>query len=224
MRNKKILIPGWAVGDNSWGVTKPYLHYFSKFGQVDILSPRKDIVNCDLLVLPGGLDVSPFNYDGVPGFMTSNTDVYKQYFMDRNLIEYVMEGIPIFGICLGMQQLAVKFGYPMEQHVNLYYSNPRTETKEELVVSPRLVDSMHIKGLKVNSLHHQVVDSASILTENHKDFISIAISKTYGNIEAMAHKNFQIAGVQWHPEEIEDQFSEILINKLLERNLHSIFK
>lgn len=223
MSKSKIAIPGWATGENSWGVTKPYLQYLSNFGQVEIITPRKGMVDCDLLVLPGGLDVNPSKYGEVPGFMTSNTDVFKQYFMDNNLIQYIKEGTPIFGICLGMQQLAVLFNYKMNQHEDLYYSSPRTESKEELVILPRLVDSIcNMKNLKVNSLHHQTVDLLS--GEPNKDFTPIAMSKMHGNVEAMAHTSLQIAGVQWHPEEINDNFSAILITKLLERNLHSIFK
>lgn len=222
MRTPKILIPGWSLGDNSWGVTKTYLQYFSKFGQVEILTPRKGIVDCDLLVLPGGLDVNPTLYDEVPGFMTSNTDVFKQYFMDNNLIEYIKNEIPIFGICLGMQQLAVKFGYKLDQHLDLYYSNPRTERKEELILLPKLNDSIAKSSLKVNSLHHQGVNL--LCDKGNKDFTPIAMSKVYGNVEAMAHTSLQIAGVQWHPEEIEDEFSGMLIYKLIDRNLHSIFK
>ena len=52
---KKIIIPGWSTGDSSWGVTKPYLDFFSNYGQVDIITPRKGIVEADLLVIPGGI-------------------------------------------------------------------------------------------------------------------------------------------------------------------------
>ena len=89
MNKRRILIPGWSLGDNAWGVTKPYLHYFSQFGQVEILTPRKDVVNGDLLVLPGGADVNPHRYNQEPSFYTSNTDVFKQYFIDQNLEQYL---------------------------------------------------------------------------------------------------------------------------------------
>ena len=79
---KKIIgIVGWNTGDNSFGVTKPYIDWLSNFGIVRILSPQNGIDDSiDLLVLPGGLDITPQSMNQVPGFFTSNTDVMKQYY------------------------------------------------------------------------------------------------------------------------------------------------
>ena len=80
MKKKKILIPGWSLGENAWGVTKSYLEYLSQYGQVEILTPRKGIVEGDLLVLPGGADIAPRSYGQVPSFKLSGGDQYKQFF------------------------------------------------------------------------------------------------------------------------------------------------
>lgn len=99
---KRIAVVGWSTGENSFGVTKPYLEYFSQFGEVEILTPKKGITEgLDLVVLPGGMDVSSSKYGQVPGFMNSNPDVFKEYFYEQNLSQYIDAGIPIFGICLG---------------------------------------------------------------------------------------------------------------------------
>ncbi len=203
MNKRRILIPGWSLGDNAWGVTKPYLHYFSQFGQVEILTPRKDVVNGDLLVLPGGADVNPHRYNQEPSFYTSNTDVFKQYFIDQNLEQYLGK-MPIFGICLGMQQLNVFFGGSLQQHGDFEQSSSRGELIETIQGST-------IAKFKVNSLHHQ-----GIYKENlSPDFINIAESARYGNIEIIEHCHYRIIGVQYHPEEIYDSFSIKKINELL---------
>ena len=83
---KKIGIVGWKTGENSFGVSVPYIHWLSNFGIVHILSPQKGIVeDLDLLVLPGGADIAPQSFGEVPRLHTSNTDVMKQYFFDNNL-------------------------------------------------------------------------------------------------------------------------------------------
>lgn len=205
MKKKRILIPGWSLGENAWGVTKPYLNYFSQFGQVDILTPREEIVEgADLLVLPGGADINPNSYGQVPGFYTGNTDVYKQYFFEKNLPQYIDAGVPVFGICLGMQQLNVFFGGSLIQDGNFGYSNTRSTLDEDVVLIDRRV-------IKVNTLHHQAVMEETLSPE----MIPQGISKNYGNIEIIKHKSLSIYGVQYHPEEINDKFSNDIIKQLL---------
>ena len=46
--------------------------------------------------------------------------------------------------------------------------------------------------------------------------IPLAKNTSYGNIEAIMHKELPIIAVQWHPEEMgNDPYSELLINHLL---------
>jgi len=203
---KKILIPGWSTGDNSWGVTKPYLDYFSQFGQVEILTPRKGIENCDLLILPGGMDQSPKDYDQVPGFYTGNVDVYKDYFFRQNLPQYVENKIPIFGICLGMQQICTYFGSSLTQHMHHETSSYRTELTH--FVKPvtgyskdhgYLYDRSKNAGFKVNSLHHQAVSQWDL----SKQLEPLFVDENGWFVEMVKHRVLPIYGIQWHEEEIQ---------------------
>lgn len=209
---KKVLIPGWSLGDNAWGVTKPYLEYLSQFGQVEILTPRQETVDGDLLVIPGGLDMSPFSYGQVPGFMTSNHDVYKQYFYDQNLEGYVNKGTPIFGICLGAQELAVYFGAELVQDWSFEYSTPRSKAIEKVKVSKQIEEwgyQEDTKKYEVNSLHHQGIFALPDCLE------PLMTSIDFGNIECFSHKTLPIIGYQGHPEESKCPIASFLIRKLL---------
>lgn len=227
---KKIGIVGWKTGENSFGVTTPYLSYLSKFGQVEILTPRKGIVkDLDLLVLPGGADLNPNSYGEVPGFHTSNPDVMKQFFYENNLEQYVRNNTPIFGICLGFQQLSSYFGCKITQDM---YHPTSTRSRSELVhsviicdgvgisneglVTPNLVKSA-IKGKsykekKVNSLHHQAVHIDNF---NHENLLLTLIDDLGVYVEGWVHKELRIAGVQYHPEEINDTYSSRIIKEFL---------
>lgn len=217
---KKIGIVGWKSQEH-FGVSLPYLEYLSRYGKIEILLPDEGLKeDLDLLVLPGGPDVNPFCYGQVPGFRTGNQDVYKQYFFDQNLKQYIDNGTPIFGICLGLQQIGVMFGSELVQDM-LYtpYSNPRTELVEELNINKpglnRLFPLLKQQGtnvdqkVKVNSLHHQCLENIG------EEFDVIATSKSTHTIEAIIHKKLPIAGVQWHPEEIGDNWISRSIMKTL---------
>ena len=156
------------------------MNYFSKYGQVEILTPRKenDIPNVDLIVMPGGADTSSHLYGELPSFHNGNPDLFKEWFMIKNLPKVIEAGIPVFGICLGMQQINVYFGGKLNQHQITSYSNKgRDECVEKLVnirfdILTDMYDRLEekVKNMtfsnwnektlgkyEVNSLHHQCV-------------------------------------------------------------------
>lgn len=212
---KKIGIVGWNTGDNSFGITKAYGEWLSQFGTIHIIAPQKGIVEgLDLLILPGGLDLAPQNSNVLPSFHTTNTDVLKQYFFDVNLEQYIAIGTPIFGICLGFQQLCVKFGGTLIQNYPFEYSSKsRSEKVDELKFTENLFTMINKSSLpekyEVNSLHHQ---GCFDLPEN----MILATEKFMGNIEFAEFSN-NIYGVQYHPEEINDPISNFIIGKLLNK-------
>ena len=211
---KKIGIVGWKTGENSFGVSVPYINWLSNFGIVHILSPQKGIVeDLDLLVLPGGADIAPQSFGEVPGFHTSNTDVMKQYFFDNNLDQYLENNTPIFGICLGFQQLCVKFGGKLEQHYPFNYSSKGRHDKVDTLAFEQQMYDIVLKSsiptkYEVNSLHHQGCFSLP------NPFNVLAREKVDGNIE-IARFAENVYGVQYHPEEINDGISEVIIRQLL---------
>lgn len=215
---KKIGIVGWNTGENSFGVTKPYIEWLSNFGIVQILSPQKGIdKSIDLLILPGGLDIAPQSMNQVPGFYTSNSDIMKQYFYDNNLDQYIESGIPIFGICLGFQQLCVKFGGELIQNYGFNYSNKNrmelVDTLEftDIAFNVFPTDLLKKNKYQVNSLHHQGYFD---INNNGSQIEVIANDKDFGNVE-IAKFSENIYGVQYHPEEIYDPISSKIIRKLL---------
>ncbi len=227
--SKKIGIVGWKTGDNSFGVTRPYAEFIQEYlgGTMYILSPQSGIVEgLDLLILPGGADISPKLAGGIPSFYTGNNDVMKEFFFTNNLQQYIDAEVPILGICLGMQQLACHFGAKMIQHFPFDVSDPRDDAFEELNVrsdysgfkrfmvlpkSGKGEPKPEFRSYKVNSLHHQCV------SENNfpASLEIIATSKDAGNIEIFRHRELPILGVQFHPEELVYNYPSNVITKRL---------
>jgi gamma-glutamyl-gamma-aminobutyrate hydrolase PuuD len=211
---KRIGIVGWKVGDNSIGITQPYYEFFNYFGDVEILSPNHRVRNLDLLVLPGGGDVNPVRYGQAPRLFTGNANPILEWFDVIMLPKYISKNIPIFGICRGLQTLNVHFGGTLKQHSPHEHS---TDSRDDLVHGVHQYLNLEEFGynpnlkkqFRVNSLHHQSIDKLG------KDLNPTAIHTKDMTIEGVLHKTLPIAAVQWHPEEIYDEFSIKTISHLL---------
>jgi len=212
--------------NDALGISLPYLEYFSRFGTVVPLLPNKDIFpNLDLVVLPGGADASSFLYGEVPGYRNSNADRFKEYFFVNNLPKYIENGTPIFGICLGFQQLNIHFGGTLVQDYPFPYSSKeRGERVEEINLDKEVFQKRFLqkaivpnsipKTIKVNSLHHQGVFQQNL----SKEMIPIAVSEVCKNVEIFCHNSLPIAAVQFHPEELQ---SDILSGNIIRTLLNS---
>ncbi len=227
---KKIGIVGWKIGENSFGVTIPYLTYFRRFGEVIVLGPYTDDVDptINLLVLPGGADVDPMRYTRFPSLYTQKSDLFKEAFDLHVLPKYIDEKIPVFGICRGHQSLAVTYGIPLTQEIGSGHGHSKYEDRSEKVnnlkVNPEFAFLMGYKkgySTKVNSLHHQGVDIETFEEKKNNEFISIATCTNY--VEAMVSKDKPIASVQYHPEELgNDVISYFIIRHFL-KNKTAVF-
>lgn len=148
---------------------------------------------CDGVLLPGG-------------FKTNN--------FDRFIAEYVIDNdIPTLGICLGMQILA---NYKVPIMVNDENKSNINHKVEEGYVHDVILDKTSklysIVGgerFKVNSRHNYHIKS-------NYSFDAVAHAED-GIIEAieMKDKKFMI-GVQWHPENLEDEYANKLIDAFIE--------
>ena len=214
---KTIGIVGYRSEDGSvFGAGSNYLELISRFGKPYIIFPGEELVNVDLLVLPGGLDIAPQSFGGVPTFKTGDQDVFKQFFYDKRLPLYIDSGIPVFGICLGFQMLAVYFGSVLEQHL---WRHPQStdrslagHTVEPLPAAMRYA----AQPFEVNSHHHQGIFLQGLSPELEP----LALAKASPNsenmlVEAFRHRSKPVMAVQWHTEEWFDAFSCMMIDELL---------
>lgn len=217
---KVIGIPGYVNEQrNGFGIGMTYIDFISKFGIPRILMPDEDLVNVDLLLLPGGSDLNPLSYGQTPSFRTSNQDVFKQHFFDTKLKLYIDSGTPIFGICLGHQMLAAYYGSTLEQDLKYH-----VQSKERWATAHKVTPTQEGKEFypehkkpEVNSHHHQAVLESTInLGELEVMMVGENEEDSEDNIiEALRHKELPIYSVQWHPEELYDSYSVRVINYLL---------
>lgn len=171
-------------------------------------NPRaaSDLVrHLDGLLLAGGEDIAPALFQQSPqpglGAVIERRDRYEWALLAAALAT----GIPIFGICRGLQLLNVYFGGSLYQDLATYFNSTTPHFsahlgREALVHEVDLQSGslLHLclgeKRIWVNSLHHQGIDRLAT------DLEPTARSRD-GLVEGVQHRSASnVFGVQWHPE------------------------
>lgn len=160
---------------------------------------------CQGLLIPGGFDVDPkfYNEDPMPQLGTLDTD------MDRFWIHaarYALEkGIPVLGICRGMQLVNVAFGGSLYQDLSMmnpqHFLHSQKQNRDYLMhevqidEDSRLCELLGTTSIYTNTMHHQCVKEPG-------EGLRITARTRDGIPEAMETADGQFILVQWHPEEL----------------------
>ena len=158
------------------------------------------VAQLDGLVVIGGPAVS----ENLVGTLPDDLDTLSpdRAASDRAWIEQCWAaGLPILGICYGMQRLNALAGgtiygdFEREHDGALVHSQKRGGTTHPVRIDPasRLYELLGTDSITVNTRHFQAIASVG------KGF-SVAATAPDGVIEAIEHEDGRILGVQFHPE------------------------
>lgn len=188
----------------------------------DAETPRRLVPHLDGLLLTGGHDVFPGFFDQEPIVGCGEMDYYRDM-MELTLTgEAEKAGVPIMGICRGIQVLCVAFQGTLYQDIckqvpNCLEHQQKAAKKVNTHMirverSSRLFSILGAEKLWVNSHHHQAVKEPPpgfVITAKARDGMVEAIERTGAS---------PILGVQWHPEGTwaEDSFSRRLFEWLVQ--------
>jgi len=152
----------------------------------------------DAVILSGGgsVDAELFGEKNADASSISK----KRDALEKKLIDIsISENIPVFGICRGMQFINVYFGGKLNCDIRLIdHNNIHTPGKLHAlsIIESVINKKFSIEKLYVNTYHNHGITNDLI----GEGLIPFAIEPVTGLIEGVVHRNYRIAGFQWHPE------------------------
>ena len=193
------------------GVNRSYVDAVVRAGAIPVVLPVLDardvddlLRSVDGILLSGGVDIDPSWYGAERQPEVEVVDLARDEF-ELALVRAAADlGIPVLGVCRGMQLLNVAFGGTLIQHLPGADSGDghrqRTRFAEaihevEVLAGSRLAEVLGTTRIGVNTMHHQAVDRIG------SGLAPVAWSLDDGIIEAIEGVGTsRILGVQWHPE------------------------
>ena len=124
-----------------------------------------------------------------------------------DMIESFCGDIPILGVCLGHQALAVAFGGSVGSALSLMHGKS----------SPIYHDRKTIYEGVPNPLPAGRYHSLAVHEEQLPDVLSISAYTSDGEIMGVRHRELPVEGVQFHPESLLTPAGDRLLQNFLER-------
>lgn len=166
------------------------------------VDPALLVERVEAIVINGGTDVSPELY-GAERLSTSDQPDRRRDQFELGLIQGGRKrGIPILGICRGMQLLNVACGGSLFQRLpridgmlEHYVTEPYDRPVHAVAIEPdsALAQALGSRDAMVNTIHHQGIDRVGA-------GLRVTAMAPDGTIEGLEDDDGRSIGVQWHPE------------------------
>jgi putative glutamine amidotransferase len=157
---------------------------------------RAAVARLDGLVVAGGPDVDPARY-GAARDPRTGPPAPERDAWEAALVAAALElGVPLLGVCRGLQVLNVVRGGTLVQHLDGHGGPPGVFGEHEVrpVPGTRLAGMLGAGPLSVPTYHHQAVAALG-------DGLAVAAHAADGTVEAVEMPGCPfVLAVQWHPE------------------------
>jgi anthranilate synthase component II len=188
---KKIL-----VIDNYDSFTYNLVYLLKNCSNVDVDVVRNDVVDLETIIDYDKLLFSPG--PGIPLEAGLMCDIIREYASVK----------PMLGVCLGHQAIGEVFGSKLKNLSKVFHGI----ATDIHVKKPEGLFKNVPKTFKAGRYHSWVIDES-----NFSDDLEVTATDAGNLIMAVAHKKYDIQGVQFHPESILTEHSETIINNWINR-------
>ena len=182
------------VIDNYDSFTYNLVHIIEKISNVELNVFRNDKISLEAVN----------NFDKI--LLSPGPGLPKDAGIMPELLKKYSETKSILGVCLGMQAIGECFGGKLKNLDEVFHG---VSTPIKLNKQTKLFENCQI-NFKVGRYHSWVVDLNNLPTE-----LEVTAIDDSNNIMAIAHKTYDVQGVQFHPESILSEFGEVIISNWL---------
>lgn len=182
------------VLDNYDSFTYNLVHLIEKIADVDLDVYRNDKIGIDEIAAYDKVVLSPG--PGIPEEAGILKDVISTHY----------KNIPMLGVCLGHQAIGEVFSGVLS---NLEQVHHGVATQIEVLKDDYLFAGLP-QSFKVGRYHSWIIESLG----DESDFEVTAVDEE-GEIMAIAHRDYDLRGVQFHPESILTDYGEELMKNWL---------
>ncbi|MDO5607582.1 MAG: aminodeoxychorismate/anthranilate synthase component II [Capnocytophaga sp.] len=169
------------------------VHYLEELG-CDVIVKRNDRLSLD--------EVEPFDKillspgPGIPDEAGLLKDIIRQYAATKS----------IFGVCLGQQAIGEVFGGTLTNLDNVYHG---VATPVEITQDDVLFKNMP-RQIEVGRYHSWVVQHPL------PEALEVTSVDTNGQIMSLRHKQYDVRGVQYHPESVLTPLGKTILKNWIE--------
>lgn len=190
--NVKIL-----VFDNYDSFTYNLVHAVKKLGYTNVEVHRNDQITLEEIEKFDKIILSPG--PGVPSESGILLDVIRTYGPTKSIL----------GVCLGEQAIAEAFGGTL---INLTDVHHGVSSQVNVLAEDVLFNGLE-KQLEVGRYHSWAAEKSTL-----PECLTITAVDNEGMIMALQHKNYDVRGVQFHPESVLTPTGEQMLKNWLEFN------
>ncbi len=192
--------------------TGNYAAYAQALGLIPVVTLDPGVASrCGCVLLPGGGDITPAFF-GEQNRGSRSIDTELDIIQLQVLDLCVRERIPLLGICKGIQVINVGFGGTLYQDLptaSLHRYQGCDQYHETLIERDSWLFRLYGGRATVNSAHHQAIRKLG------SGLDTVQRCAEDGCVEAIAHRELPILGVQWHPERLDSRRATICGEKVL---------